>query len=388
MMDAARPPGTEEPGLFSRGKALFRTTAGDRGTVEMPMLAPHLEARPAAHEAALLVSETFNAALYGQRWLDLLPLLDGTRSRHEIAAALSGTHPPLAVQTALVSLASKGYVVSGEFAMGREMAAFWGTLGVSPRYAEERLDASPVAVSGDDGRLAAALGQMGVRVGGDDPALVVAVTSDYLDEKLAEANRRHLESGVPWTLVKTDGVWPLFGPVFRPEDGGPCWACLAHRVRGNREIDSFLRNTAGDAAGLAPRAIAPPFADAVRGLAATEIAKWLVYPEAVRLHEHAISVDPFILASEHHRVARRPQCFACGDEALHRPDRPAAPVELRPSPKSVRNSGGVRSVPPEETVRRYRHLVSPISGVVTQLMRTTDETDPTCTSTGRGATWP
>ena len=73
---------------------------------------------------------------------------------------------------------------------------------------------------------------------------------------------------------------------------------------------------------------------------------------------------------------RRPQCLACGDEALHRPDRPPAPLALKASPKTHRNSGGARTVAPEVTLAKYRHLVSPVSGVVTWLSRTTDETDP------------
>ena len=72
---------------------------------------------------------------------------------------------------------------------------------------------------------------------------------------------------------------------------------------------------------------------------------------------------------------RRPQCLACGDEALYRPDRPPVPLRLNPSPKAHRNSGGARTVAPEITLARYRHLVSRISGVVTWLTRTTDEAD-------------
>ena len=80
-------------------------------------------------------------------------------------------------------------------------------------------------------------------------------------------------------------------------------------------------------------------------------------------------------ASSKHAVMRRPQCRACGDEALYLPDRPPAPLRLRASPKAHRNSGGARAVTPEATLAKYRHLVSPISGVVTWLARTTDESD-------------
>ncbi len=381
---AKQPSGAPGPGLFdhpaSAARALFRVTDADRGTVERPLLAPHLEVRPLGEEAALLVSETFNAALYGRRYVDLLPLLDGTRTRHEITAALSGTYGPLELQTTLVSLASKGYVVSGEFGMGRDAAAFWCSAGVSPRWAEERLRSARASVSGDaDGRLSAGLSAMGLSVAtdgdGDGATLHVARAVDYLDEAHAGTNRRHLASGTPWVLVKADGVWPLFGPVFRPGEGGACWACLAHRMRGNDEVGNFLRNTAGDTAAVLPRASAPPFADAVLGLASVEIARWVVLGDTAALHGHALSLSLYDLAGERHPVTRRPQCAACGDEALHRPDRAPSPVVLGPSPKPVWNSGGLRSVPPGETVRAYRHLVSPVSGVVTQLMRVTAASD-------------
>ena len=375
-MESAKPSGA--PGLFDRPagevRALFRVTEADRGTVERPLLSPHLEVRPLGGEAALLVSETFNAALYGRRYVDLLPLLDGTRTRREIAAALSGTYGPLEIQTALVSLASKGYVVSGEFGLGRDAAAFWCSVGVSPRWAEERLGSARISVSGDEGgRLGSALAAMGLAVVADGAGATLSVVraSDYLEHE--ETNRRHLASGVPWVLVKADGSWPLFGPVFRPGEGGACWACLAHRMQGNNEVENYLRNAEG--AGVVPRVTVPPFADAVLGLAATEIARWVVLGEAAALHEHALSLSLYDLAGERHPVMRRPQCAACGEEALRRPDRAPAPVALGSSPKPVRNSGGLRSVPPGETVRRYRHLVSPVSGVVTQLMRTTDPGD-------------
>ncbi len=367
--------GLSGAGRMFPGSSMQWVTPGDRGLVEVPVLAPHLEFRPVDHETGLLVSETYCAALYGQRYLDLLPLLDGTRTRREVAAALSDRHSLVEVQTALVSLATKGHVVSGAFSMNRARAAFWSAHGASPCWAEQRLEASQVSLSGDDGRLAERLAACGVQVGDGDPTLAARVTDDYLAADHEEANRRHRSSGMPWLLVKPDGVWPLFGPVFQPGEGGACWACLAHRLGGNREVENYLRGVAGDAAAVLPRASAEPFADAIRGLAATEIAKWIVLGQSALLHDHALSLEIFHLTGEHHPVMRRPQCAECGDEALHRPDRAPTPVVLRPSPKPVHNSGGLRSVPPEETLRRYRHLVSPISGVVTELRRISDAQD-------------
>ena len=375
-------PETGEPAALDSAagstRILTHTTAADRGLVETPLLAPHLEARPIGDDAVLLVSETSSTALYGRRYVDLLPLVDGVRSRHAIAAALADRHGRIEVQTALVSLASKGHVVSAEFAMPRSAAAFWCALGVSPRAAEERLGAARVAVAGDGGgRLGAALETARLTVAAEEPTLAVVVTADYLDPRHAETDRRHRASGLPWILVRPHGLLPLFGPVFRPRDeDAPCLECLAHRLRANREVENFLRTTAGDDAAIRPRALLPPFAGAAESLAAAEIARWIVVGEQAPLHRHALSVECRGPGVEHHPVMRRPQCPVCGDPALRRPDRPVAPVRLGPSPKTAGGSGGPRSAPPEETVRRHRHLVSPISGVVTGLQRTTDPADP------------
>ena len=363
-------------GLLSQVTRLISVTDADRGLVERPLLAPNLELRPLSEDAAMLVSDTYSSLLEGRLYLDMLPLLDGTRTRLELAQALQDKHAALAVQTSLVSMATKGHIVSAEFTMPRATAAYWCAIGCSPRYAEERLGRARIEVVGHADGLAAALTEMGLAVTSEAPTLTVVSTRDYLAGEHDETNRRRRQSGVPWMLIKADGVWPLFGPVFRPrDDDAPCWACLAHRMRGNREVESFLRTVAGDGAAILSHGTAPPLAGAAFSLAANEIAKWIVFGERMPIHENAVTLDTFERGWELHPVMRRPQCPVCGDERLNRVDRESAPVRLASSPKPIANSGGLRSVPPEETVRRYAKLVSPISGVVTELMRTSEAGD-------------
>ena len=352
-----------------------RTTAADQGLVEFPALAPHLRAHAISGNQTLLVSESFNTLLHGGLYCDLLPLLDGSRARGEVAAALEGRHAADDVRAAIVSLAARGYVVSGGYRMDRSRAAYWSSLGVSPRWVEQRLAESRIAVTGDDGRLVRKLKESGVEVSTDGPDLTVFVCEDYLDARLAAVNLRQLEAEAPWMPVRPRGIEPLFGPVFRGDREGPCWACLASRMRNHQEVHSFLRNVAGEDAAFKPFAAEPPVLEALVGLIAAEVVKWLVLEAAAPIHEQAIVMNVGTFASSHHRVMRRPQCTACGDAALHRPDRPPMPVRLRPSPKTHYGSGGVRAVAPEVTLARYRHLVSPVSGVVTWLRRTTDESD-------------
>ena len=199
---------------------LIRTVTADRGTVQVPMLAPHLKFRVIEQGQVLITSETFNTLINGSIYPSLLPLLDGKRTCSDIAAALQAGFMAFQVEAAITGLASRGYVVSGEHDMDSGSAAFWCSLGASPVWAEDRLRAARVRVIGTDHGFTRHLVGMGVSVVDDSPDLVVAVCDDYLDEQNAALNRQHLASGVPWTVLVPKGMWPLVGPVFRPGGGG------------------------------------------------------------------------------------------------------------------------------------------------------------------------
>ena len=353
----------------------MKTTAADRGIVKLPALAPHLEFHVIGEQQTLLVSESFNTLLHGEIYCKLLPVLDGRREQEEIAAVLKAGHTASEVRAAIASLAARGYVVSGGHGMDRSRAAYWSSLGASPCRAEQSLAESRIEILGDEGRLARHMEELGVTAGTAAPKLTVIVCDEYLQERLAEVNRHRLESGVPWMLMRPRGIQPLFGPVFRADGEGPCWACLAYRLGGHQEVHQFLRNVVGEKAAFKPFAADPVLLDALYGLIAAEIVKWLVLDEAAPLHEQAMTMDIGTFTSSRHRVMRRPQCPACGDEDLFRADRPPVALQLKSSPRAVSNSGGARTVAPEATLAKYRHLVSPISGVVTWLKRTTDEAD-------------
>ena len=360
--------------MDERGRST--TTAADSSEMEQPALTPHLEYRSIGDGQMLLISETFNTLLHGKVYGDLLPLLDGCRTQESIFETLDGMHPEADVRKALAFLTAKGYIVSGKHGMERDKAAFWSSLGASPCRVEDRLGAEEVVIHGDDGRLATWLESLGVAVGSNRPTLSVYVGADYLDDRYDSVNRQHLESGTPWILVRPRGIQPLFGPVFRPADQSPCWTCLSYRLRNNQEVHSFLRNHCGEEAAFRPSAAEPAVLGVVYGIIAVEIAKWLVLGSAAPLHDQAITLDLAGTKSEHHPVMRRPQCRVCGSEADYRTDRPATPVQLHASPKELRNSGGVRAMSPAQTLEKYQHLVSPVSGVVTWVARTTPRADP------------
>ena len=359
----------------ARSGLLIRTTPEDQGQVNVPMLTPHLEFRDIGDQQALLVSESFNTLLHGRLTNDLLPLLDGKQQLSEIVTKLEDRYAVSAIQDAIASLSSKGYVVSGEYDMAHSKAAYWSSLGATPRFVEQAIAGSIVDLDGDSGELAQQLEASGITLARHGSQLRVHVCDDYLEERFSTINEQHLERGTPWLMVRPRGIQPLFGPVFGRAKDGPCWSCLSYRMRNHQEVHNFLRNFSGDEAAFKPFATEPVVLDAVFRLVASEIVKWLVLGEISPIHEHAIAMNTVTFESSKHQVSRRPQCQACGDEDLFRPDREPLPLKLNPSPKPHRNSGGARTVAPEVTLAKYRHVISPISGVVTWLSRTTDETD-------------
>ncbi len=366
---------SSQKSTIPRKGILTRTTPEDQGSVEFPALAPHLQSHVVGDAQALLVSERFNTLLHGELYCSLLPLLDGQFSRDEIVGRIESLQPADEVLAAIGSLSAKGYVVSADHGMERSRAAYWSSLGASPRWAERRLSEARIAIEGDDGRLTRHLSEQGACVKTGSAGLTAIVCDDFLASGLGGTNRRQLGSGTPWILVRPRGMEALFGPVFRADGNGPCWDCLAYRLRSHQEVHNFLRNLAGEEAAFKPFAAQPAVLEALYGLVAAEIVKWLVLDESAPLHENAIAMNVGTFESSQHRVVRRPQCFSCGDEALYRPDRTPSPLRLGASPKAHRGSGGARSVAPSVTFAKYSHLVSPVSGVVTWLSRTSDETD-------------
>ncbi len=352
-----------------------RTTDADCGIVKRPVLAPHLSVQAVEEGALLLVSETSANVLAGELYCDLIPLLDGSRSRQEAATALADKYSYLQVTSALVSLARKGHVVSGEFHMDKKYASLWCQMGVTPRWAEARLEATRVSVSGGNGVLETALRELGISVVSSRPDVAVIITDNYLDSSHAEINRKNLHEGIAWMLLKPSGNYPLFGPVFKSDEKYKhrfCWECLSQRLAGNLEIENYLKQTGQDNWQFSTP-LPNCFANAIVNIAAFELAKWIVLDELAALDSSVISMATIGLHTQSHPVARRPQCLACGDPALYRADRPALPMVLESSPKPIRESGGFRSVPPSETLQRYRHLVSPVSGVVNSLARISGE---------------
>nr|WP_202528621.1 TOMM precursor leader peptide-binding protein [Streptomyces sp. SID486] len=329
-------------------------------------------------EAVYLVSGRGVRAVRGTPAEALAPLLDGTRTPDEVLRAAAGNPEapgasPDELRRALAELWSAGLLrarSAGAPAPDDPSAeAFWDLAGTAPPAgAPVRL----LVLGGPVGhaQAAAACAESGLTVvppDAVDAAVTLVLCADYLDPRLADVDAHQRAAGRPWILARPGGPTPWTGPVFRPGDG-PCWHCLAERLRLQRGSEAPLHRALGST-GPVDRPDASLAATRALGLhtAVLETAKYLAgTPGPVRDAVHVL--DTGTLAVDRHPVVHRPQCPACGDPGLVGAA-VRAPFRPSPRPKAAAGGNGHRALTPTQMLDTYGHLVSPVTGVVREVRR-------------------
>jgi ribosomal protein S12 methylthiotransferase accessory factor len=339
----------------------------------------HLRAAVVPGDAVYVLSEDGAAALSGPHLESLVPLLDGTRDFAALRRDLPEDVPAEQAVGVLTRLAETQVVglrsPAGSRASPAELA-YWDTVGADGEAATAAVARGRVALVGadTDSTAADALRAAGLSVveQAEEADLSVVLCQDYLDAHLSEVDAWQRTAKRPWLLAKPAGARLWIGPFFTPGDG-PCLHCLTARLWGNRPAEAHVRDALGLPGPLArPEATLTPLATVARNLVALEAVKWL----AGQRHagQRALwTFDSRDLTGERHDVRARPQCPSCGNPELVR-ERTRRPVRLEARAKSHTAGGGHRAVPPEQVLEAYRHLVSPLTGVVKELRR--DERGP------------
>jgi ribosomal protein S12 methylthiotransferase accessory factor len=339
--------------------------------INRPQFRPHFYVQAVEPEHVFLVTETKTHVLEGGIYQYLAPLLTGELAVEDLLIELADRVSAPELFYALHRLERRGYIVEADPQIERPTAAFWSALALAPREAAARASAATVALQAvgdvDLDPLARVLRSMGIGVSDDGEASVV-LTDDYARGELAEVNRRAMEAKRPWLLAKPVGAVTWTGPLFVPGRTA-CWACLRDRLRRNRHVDAFVQARTGRETSLGRSLAALPGSlQTGIGLAATEIARWIAQGSTGSTIERTIqTLDLVTLESRTHDVVRRPQCPVCGDPAAFAG--PPPPLELSPCAKRFTTDGGHRAFTPEETYERVKPLVSPITGIVTSLVR-------------------
>jgi ribosomal protein S12 methylthiotransferase accessory factor len=360
-----------------RNKALHaKRVTPDRGSSvtqfgkkDVFQFAPNFSVYVLPDDVVCLYSEHRKFFLHGKLYSQLATALGGGKSLAQIVRELSREFPIDKIVEAINRLVERRYIVRKTRTSSDTVAAYWANLGLASNVAEQNLRKCRVRIQAINVKgakeLVIALRKLGVHVVKSTADLTVTLVNDYFEEQLENLNCRHLSDRTAWLLVQPSGIFPLVGPVFRPDQSG-CWTCLADRMKRNREVKAMLERKQARCIVVSPLAKGPVGQSGIQ-FTALEIAKAIATSFRTDLRDHIISLDLLGSTIAKHYVAARPQCPSCGQAKLRDPRRAPVPIKLAGGANLVETSGGFRTVPSRATVAHFRKHVSPITGVVSRL---------------------
>lgn len=330
------------------------------GAAARPRLKRHLHAVVSGNRVWLL-SETGHRVLESPLLAALVPLIDGHRTAEEIADLARGTLRAIDVLHGLWQLEDAGYAsLSADGTEDDGRGAWLDMAGVPGEDAGAQARVRAVGVldllgNGAGGVLSERLSAAAIAQSADAEFTVVLV-DDYLAPALEDVNRRALAASRAWMLVKPVGAVVWIGPLFVPGETA-CWACLARRLR-ERDVWTALGGGA-ERPRLSRARLEPALRMAIE-MAVTETWKWAAGVMPSPLAGRLATFDTRTFSCDTHVVVRQPTCAACGREPSAVPVPPALtsrkPIEAA--------DGGYRCQPPGVIYERYKHHVSPITGIV------------------------
>lgn len=337
---------------------------------DKPRFQPHFSTYIIDDEKAVfLISEHGHFVLKGKLYCLLAPLLNGEHSLDDIIDLLSDQVSIAEIYYALSVMEKKGYITEAENRYPIEQQAFWSALGVGPKTAGDKLGKSSVSIMSlgkqEAAPLQSILQDLQIQTT-EEAQLTIVLVDDYLQLELEELNQRFLEKKQSWIPVKAGGTVSWMGPLFVPGKTG-CWQCLAQRLHFNRDVEEYIQQK--NAHQISPSGVSiaglPMTKQVVWNMLAVEIAKLLLTGSSLFSASKMLSLDMQSMKMEEHTLVKRPQCHVCGQTLdIHR--LPEIPI-IHSTKKHFTADGGHRRIAPEETLLKFSHHISPITGVVKYL---------------------
>ncbi|WP_248843248.1 TOMM precursor leader peptide-binding protein [Streptomyces virginiae] len=324
-------------------------------------------------QGVFLITERAVRVLEGPTIEMIAPLIDGTRTDREIAAAVADTVPLEKTLFLLRQLRANKDVYDSDSATPDREEAFWDEVAGNADLALDAVGSGKIALeilddAAADG-LADVLRSEGVRVvdGENRPHMTIVITTDYLHPRLGQIDSIFRSKGHPWLLAKVQGTILHVGPLFDGSGVG-CWQCMSQRISmsDNNRCYDYISKQLGSGPLPVTRGDLQTTVQLGERLVALEALKWLA---GVRPPE-PLSVLTLNVAdtasAERHVLRRRPQCPGCGDSSLMG-QQMDQPVAIRYRATHFSSEGGYHFQSTESFLAEYSHLVSPITGVTPYL---------------------
>lgn len=345
-----------------------------------PVFKPHFSVEVIEPSSVYLLSEHEHHALTGRLYTLLAPLLDGQHNVDDIVQQLEAEVSLFGIYNALTRLESQGYLAEANQTLPSQQAAFWSLLDADSATVLSKLKNTKVSVVSfgkvETKEFISALRALNINVDEQaDPTetdLAIVLTDDYLQVGLSEFNQKAEAHQKPWLLVKPVGTVIWLGPLFVPSHTG-CWECLAQRLQGKRTIETSIAQQKGISESFfTSSAVLPASLQIGINWAAMETAKQLVLETPSPLEGKIFSFNTIQPSIEQHILVKRPQCQVCG--VSNQQDKPEQ-IALQSQKKQFTADGGHRGLSPEETLKKYAHHISPITGVVNELLKLKSDYD-------------
>lgn len=316
------------------------------------------------------MSEKEHIILTGSLHSLIAPLLiEGKRTEDDIADKLKKKVKPVEVYYALERLKQKELLDESDLCCSPEIAALCHLLKIPAEKGLASLRQQRVFVQSlcrfRTKPLVDLLRGSHIKIAkkSHQATLSLIIVEDLRDPRLKKINEAHLKSKKPWLPVNPFGSTPTIGPWIVPGETA-CWECLRFRLEHNRLEETFI---------IHKKKIKPPLPiplathhasiQLAYSLASLEVLKWAIQEGRSTLAGKLISVDTLTSQSTTHHVLKRHWCPSCDKTKTPHPKH----LPLADQKAWVNEDNGYHVIKPEETLRKFSHLISPITGIVSEL---------------------
>ncbi len=347
----------------------------EQGIIDYPQLMPHLNYNIIDNLGVVVNDFANQHVLYGKLYVDIIKEIDGKKSVLDIAQKVKSSSL-ISIKTALVKLRSLGLIASAEHDLSKIESGYWTAMGATPRYAQDNTMKKKIYITNIDKKLSSAKAMLTQQVKEcglkttaqyDKCDMMILIVDNYLNDNIPGFLAKH--TAKPYILVSVDFTQILFGPVFNNASDKFCFECLRTRLEANAEVYSFIKNHQGKKQVQAMQSFHHPMMRGVFGLLINELVRYYIYDNYSYIYENIVSLDIYKMEMKNNFVGKRPQCKLCGDPMKYEIQRVNTPFELVHQTERVFTSGGMRAISPQETYNKFSHLISPISGVVKELIK-------------------
>jgi len=338
--------------------------------MHIPKFKDHLHPIIIDEEKVILYSELGQQLLTGKSLVHVTKHLNGKASIDEIVQSLDGIVEKAQVLYVISYLESKKYVTEATNELPETEAAFWALFGLDESQVIKQKEHSKIKIypfgTADTKYLLAALKKVSaIGIVECDENFAVIFTDDYLQDGVKEVAKELWFNNTPFIICKPYGLEMWLGPVFS-QDHTACFECLRQRLIANRDVEVYLKEMGLINSPLVSKGSLNATVNAGINLLVTQIARFMMLGFDEKNKNTLISFNYETIESQRHTVIKRPQCLICGDEKFNNPKRLPHKIAIQASPKNFID-GGHRSVTATETFEKFKHHISPISGIVNKL---------------------